>query len=153
MYYSLVQSHIVYGIALWGSGSAKNLDKILKLQKRAVRYMCGLNRFSHCSTYFKELGILTVPSLYVLEVCLYARKRMNQMKRVGDNHEHDTRMKNDVAIPIHRTSRFESKPSFQGTRFYKRLPKNIREIESYKEFKKTLKAFLLDRCLYNLLDL
>ena len=39
VYYSLVYSHIVYAIEVWGSAFKTELDKILILQKRAIRLM------------------------------------------------------------------------------------------------------------------
>ena len=39
MYYSLIYSHIVYAIQVWGSANDTELDKILILQKKAVRMM------------------------------------------------------------------------------------------------------------------
>ena len=58
VYFALVQSHISYGIALWGACSVYKMESILKLQKRAIRYICGLPRDSHCRPLFKELKIL-----------------------------------------------------------------------------------------------
>ena len=74
VYYVLVQSHLAYGIALWGSCSDENLERVFKLQKRAVRYVCGLSTGDSCAPYFKSLKILTIQSLYALEVCMIEKK-------------------------------------------------------------------------------
>ena len=39
VYYSLIYSHIIYAIEAWGSACKTELDKILILQKRAMRLM------------------------------------------------------------------------------------------------------------------
>ena len=39
VYYSLIYSHIIYANEIWGSASKSELDKILILQKRAMRLM------------------------------------------------------------------------------------------------------------------
>ena len=39
IYRCLIQPYITYGIIVWGNTSKKYLDKILKLQKRALRLM------------------------------------------------------------------------------------------------------------------
>ena len=39
VYYSLIYSHIIYAIEAWGSICKTELDKILILQKRAMRLM------------------------------------------------------------------------------------------------------------------
>ena len=39
VYYNLIYSHIVYAIEVWGSAFKIELDKIIILQKRAIRLM------------------------------------------------------------------------------------------------------------------
>ena len=39
VYYSLIYSHLVYGIEVWGSACKTELNKLLVLQKRAMRLM------------------------------------------------------------------------------------------------------------------
>merc|ERR1712018_287634 len=69
LYYSLVYSHVNYGIHTWGSACQSDLEKILILQKKAVRAMTG-NRwyqtygnpgpFASSDPLFKKLGILKI---------------------------------------------------------------------------------------------
>ena len=78
IYYSLVYSHLNYGIQVWGSACKTDLDKILILQKKAVRAMTGHRWYQ---TYgnpgpltpsddplFKSLGILKIYDVYKLSV-------------------------------------------------------------------------------------
>ena len=44
IYYCIVYSHLSYGVEAWGSACASDLDKILILQKKAVRILTG-NRY------------------------------------------------------------------------------------------------------------
>ena len=39
VYYSLIYSHILYAIEVWGSAFKTELNKVLILQKRAIRFM------------------------------------------------------------------------------------------------------------------
>ena len=45
IYYSIVYSHLSYGVEAWGSASATDLEKILILQKKAVRILTGNKYF------------------------------------------------------------------------------------------------------------
>ena len=45
IYYSIVYSHLNYGIQAWGSASPNDLEKLLILQKKAVRIMYGVQYF------------------------------------------------------------------------------------------------------------
>ena len=54
IYYCIVYSHLSYGVEAWGAACASDLDKILILQKKAVRILTG-NR------YFQIYGEITTP--------------------------------------------------------------------------------------------
>uniref|UniRef100_A0A1B6GZY4 Uncharacterized protein n=1 Tax=Cuerna arida TaxID=1464854 RepID=A0A1B6GZY4_9HEMI len=58
-----------------------------------------------CRATFKELKILTVTSLYILETILYCLSR--DLPRNGDFHEYNTRHCQDFPLPPHRTAVFE----------------------------------------------
>jgi hypothetical protein len=63
IYYSLIQSHISYGISIYGGTTKTNLDKILIQQKRAIRTIMKLQKTTSVKNFFHELGILTVYNL------------------------------------------------------------------------------------------
>ena len=77
IYYSLVYSHLNYGIQVWGSACKTDLDKILILQKKAVRAMTGHRWYqtygnpgplTPSDPLFKSLGILKIYDVYKLSV-------------------------------------------------------------------------------------
>ena len=45
IYYSLLYSHLVYSIQVWGSACISEINKILVLQKRALRIVTRNNTF------------------------------------------------------------------------------------------------------------
>ena len=55
IYYSLVYSHLSYGIEAWGSATKTNLNKINTLQHKAIRIMSGVKYFQ---VYGQETGPL-----------------------------------------------------------------------------------------------
>uniref|UniRef100_A0A1B6GB31 Reverse transcriptase domain-containing protein n=2 Tax=Cuerna arida TaxID=1464854 RepID=A0A1B6GB31_9HEMI len=146
-YYALFESHIRYGITLWGGSSAGNLHRILVLQKRAVRIMAGLQPQESCREAFKSLKILTVVSLYIIEVIIHASK--GNLPKVAEVHGHNTRGANNLALPAHRTTLFTKKPSFSGARFYNMLPENFKKCDS-KTLKKKLHHWMIDRTFYTI---
>ena len=75
IYYSLIYSHIVYGIQVWGSACPTELDCILILQNKAVRMMTysdhyspSSGHYSHACPLFKKLGILKVGDVFKFHV-------------------------------------------------------------------------------------
>jgi hypothetical protein len=147
-YHSLIESHIQYSIILWGFSGTHNLNTIFKIQKQAIRAISKIPFRSSCEPHFKRLGILTVPSLYVLETVLYVKKH-NLIH--SHSHNYNTRNRNNNSSTQHRLKLFEQKPDYWGQKFYHGLPEEIKSarIES-PEFKSKLKKYLVDRCYYSL---
>ncbi|KAG8301071.1 hypothetical protein J6590_061497 [Homalodisca vitripennis] len=69
---SCLKTHLTYGLAVWGSTSATNFQRVLVSQKRAMRELAGLKPKDTCREAFKELKILTITSMYIREVILQA---------------------------------------------------------------------------------
>jgi hypothetical protein len=52
IYYSLIQSHISYGISVYGGTTKTNLDKILIHQKKAIRTITKLQKTTSVKNLF-----------------------------------------------------------------------------------------------------
>lgn len=70
-YFSLFESHVRYGLAIWGNNSIGNLQRVLVLQKKAVGTLAGLDPMATYRKVFQDQNILTVLSLYMSEVICY----------------------------------------------------------------------------------
>ena len=64
IYSSLIQSKLIYGLLLWGSG----IDKVVKIQKKAIRAVTSSLFFSHTEPLFKRLSILKLHDMYDLRI-------------------------------------------------------------------------------------
>lgn len=148
-YYSLFESHLRYGVIAWGGTTATNLQRVLIIQKRAVRTLKGLRPLETCRIAFKELGILTIVGLYIQEIILYAIR--TGKTRTGDVHSYNTRHGRNFLLDRHRLTLTEKKPSYRGALFFNTLPDHIRQLPE-KNFKTSLKAWLLERPMYNITE-
>ena len=84
VYYSLIYSHIIYAIEAWDSACKTELNKILTLQKRAMRLMTYNDKYP--ATYgplissdpiFTKLEILKVSEIYKYQVAKLIYKCIN----------------------------------------------------------------------------
>ena len=148
VYYALIESHIVYGIALWGTCNVSDMHKVFKLQKRAVRCLSGLGGRDSCREQFEKLNILTVPALYVFHTCLAVKKNPINYAKLGERHNYSTRHGQSLEVPRHSTALFERKPSYRAIFYYNKIPEEIKN-KSLEGFKKDLKVYLLSKCLYS----
>ena len=63
LYISIFNSHLAYGLPVWGNAHCKYLEKISKLQKKAIRARTFSNYPAHTKPLLKELNILNVKDL------------------------------------------------------------------------------------------
>lgn len=153
IYFAHIHSHIAYGICVYGATSKLNINKILILQKKSIRIILGLDPTDSVKPYFRQLKILTINSLYILECVCYMREHLSEFQIQSSVHSHDTRQKNQITIPIHRLEFFKKKTSYVGAKFLERIPSSIKSFQNNKTFKTKLKEYLMDRALYSLDEL
>lgn len=145
VYFSLVHSYLSYGIEVYGSTSKKNMDTLLKLQKKAIRIMMNL-KFRHpVKSLFSELQILTVYSLYVFHTILCVFKLDSEGII---NHTYNTRYK--IGIDTHKLEFFKKTPIYMGRKFLKKIPDHIKKLTDSNKRKKELKIYMLNKPIYSI---
>ena len=72
---ALINTYIFYGISLWGQAAHKYMNKILILQKRALRLIYFATSREHAVPLFIASNVLSVNMLYYKTVlglgCLF----------------------------------------------------------------------------------
>lgn len=150
-YHSLVASHLSYGIELWGSATHSRLVQLLKVQKRCVRAILGLPYHSHCLEGFKTLGIMTVFSMYIYKILLYAKEQVerNSFVKVSNTHKYNTRNLDNLVMSKYSNSKAEKSPDHKAKFYFNLLPKAL-QLSSSKTFKNTLRNFFMENPMYDL---
>ena len=149
LYFTKFQSLLRFGILLWGGVGGESNKKIFLLQKRVIRVMAGVNSRTSCRQLFKESNILTLSSLYILEVTCFLKRYCQSLELYVNVHNHNTRRKMDIHIKSHRTNLYKNSVINMGSIIYNKLPDHLKEIDSFKVFKKKLKVFLLLHTFYS----
>lgn len=68
LYSTLILPYLNYGILAWGNSSRLQLDKLLLLQKRAMRTICHKHRLAHSNLLFHSNKVLKIYDLYSLRL-------------------------------------------------------------------------------------
>ena len=73
IYQSLILPYLTYGLTAWGQAAKAHLNKLLLLQKRALRLMYFLNPRTRAIPFFISSKILPIHLLYFEAVlhCMY----------------------------------------------------------------------------------
>lgn len=88
-YYSFVQSHLTYGILLWGNSA--EAQSVYIMQKKAIRTIFRLRRSTHCREYFMRYQILTLPCLFILSCLKFVKENIQHFPIHSDVHQYSTR--------------------------------------------------------------
>jgi hypothetical protein len=150
IYFTKFQSLLWFGILFWAGEGGMEVElntRIFRIQKRVVRSvvrsMVGVSSRTSCRQLFKEMSILTLASLYILEVTCFIRKYCQSLELNSHVHNYNTRRKMDFHVQSYETDIYKKSVINMGTKVYNKFPGYIKEIGNYKAIKKEVKSFLL----------
>ena len=135
-YYAFFHSHISYGIMLWGNSTGA-LD-VFKWQKKVVRCIKGKASRESCRPLFRELAILTLPSLYIFHSLLNTKENLSNLSTRKNVHSYGTRNRNDLDLPHVRLRKTQENHGYNGIKLFNKLPAQLKDMPLDK-FKRTLK--------------
>ena len=158
LYFAIFQSHLTYGICVWGCAEQSVLEKICLSQKRAIRAVAGLDYGESTKTAFRELKVLKIKDLYKfhfasvmwdqdhgnLPFCL-----SNIFRQVSDIHNYDTRSSAvhnlSENVIINTKTHGESMLKFLGPKILNELKTHdfYNQSKTKKTFQAKYKSFLL----------
>jgi hypothetical protein len=122
LYYAMIHPHLLYCINIFSCTSQSNLNKILLVQKKAIRVITKENYNAHTAPLFKKLGILPFDKLLI-------QAKLNFMHAIEYNYapstfsstftknndrniDHNLRNVNDFLIPFARIDLFKKIPLY-----------------------------------------
>ena len=149
---TLVSPYLNYAILIWGNTCKSYLDKIIKLQKWAIRTLSKSHYRSHTAPLFAKNNILTVTDTYTLELGVFMFKyHINELpvafehyfKKRSDIHDYQTRHVNDLNITFNKKSFTDNAIRTSGPLLWNSLSCKIKKSKSVKQFRTQLKQNLI----------
>ena len=87
LYCTLVLPYLNYGILMWGDTCKSYLDKLIKLQKWAIRTVSNSHYRSHTGPIFAKYNVLTVTDMRTLELGTFMyRNSVNELPSSFNNY-------------------------------------------------------------------
>lgn len=148
-YHSYFASHMSYAILNWGHSA--HSTKIFKLQRRCIRVIVGLGWRDCCRQCFRDLKILTVPSLYILNCLRFVNANISSFDSHSEVHDHLTRNRGNLLPVFRRLARTRRGTDHYGVKFYNMLPDHIKGLEE-KQFVAKVKNYLIHKAFYSFED-
>ena len=170
IYYSLLYPHLVYAVQVWGSACDSEMNKILVLQKRALRVITFKNNLPLIpgplflsNPLFYEMDILKIYDVFKLQVskfifdCIHLNTPSifhNWFTLNYTVHNYNTRStffdienllnSNNLFIINARTTHYGLKLlKVSGPKIWNSIPKQMRNVQSVNSFKLLFKKHLL----------
>ena len=146
LYFSLVQSHLMYGIQAWGSSSY--ISQLESSQKRAMRIINNKAYNSHTAPLFKKSNILQIGDLYNLHAALFAHDFKHNLlphsfRKYFTDHgfqNRNIRHPNHMFRSIPRTKFSSSLPPHKVPLIWNSLSDELLSIDRRNVFKRSVKA-------------
>ena len=151
---SLVTPYLTYGLTAWGQAYKSYLEKLLKLQKRALRFIYFSERNQHSIPLLIDAGVLPLNFLYyeLLANLLFEIRHRNApgniqdlFQDISDIYSYNTRSSvlNNFYTQSSRLSIQVNSFSRIGTKIWNEMPMSLRKLPKT-VFKRKIKQTLFE---------
>lgn len=148
IYYAYAHAWLNYGIIMWGNST--DAPTLFTTQKKLIRTLVNIEQTDSCKPHFIKLNILTLPSLYILEICKFAHIHKEFYTTREDIQTRCTlRHKTRLNLPSSRLQIHSSSPLVMSIKIYNKLPETLRNEKKIHVFTSKLKKILISKCYYN----
>ena len=151
VYHALVQSHLSYGILAWGKLPDFQIQRILRLQKWALRTITRKGRRDSCRELFKKLGVMTFPNLYLFHSVRFAYEAISSGDLSTRDHSVPYSLRSSSTVDRKHVKYKKSTKSINcaATEAFNKLPQSIRNSSSISIFVSRAKAYFLSNVFYS----
>ena len=154
LYNSFIQPHIQYGQAVWGGCSGQSKQRIIKIQKRAIRTVTKSYHLAHTEPRMKKMRLLNFDDLYKQQCMLLChdcvRHRAPQQITkliVLEQTSYSTRNKSNnplnLKIPNLKTRVGSQSFRVKGPKIWNEIPTEIKNVDKKQTFKSSIKSSFL----------
>ena len=152
LYCTLILPYLNYGILIWGNTCKTYLDKLIKLQKWAIRTVSNSHYRSHSGPLFAKYNVLTVDDMYLLELGVFMFKYSindlptafnNYFTKRSDIHRYQTRHINDLNLTSNKKAFSDHSIRTSGPIVWNSLEVTLKTSKSIKIFRNQMKQKLI----------
>uniref|UniRef100_A0A8D8V8P9 Uncharacterized protein n=1 Tax=Cacopsylla melanoneura TaxID=428564 RepID=A0A8D8V8P9_9HEMI len=146
-YYGLFHSILSYGLLLWGH--TPHSTKLFIIQKKAIRILARLSYNEHAKPSFINMGILTLPSMFVLQCLIHIKKNRERYVSFEQVHSYNTRHKGNIVLNSNRVNSSRNGPNYYSVNLFNKLPSRVRDMP-FNQFKSLISNHLKRKAFYSI---
>lgn len=110
------------------------------MAKKMLKAMKRVPLRNSTKPIYRELGILPLPCIYILESVVFIHKHKDKFQINSGLHAHNTRISQQLHITQHRTTKSLNSISHKGIILYNKLPQSLKGLNLL-SFKRQVKIF------------
>ena len=150
----MIAPYVNYGICSWGNAAKTHLQRVLVLQKRALRLINFSNPREHTVPFFLQIHSLPINFMFFERVCIMMHDIFNSQvpdnlnclfRSLEDVHRYTTRSTSNKCIYVDgvRTESCRRSFRFMGAKIWNSHPVSITSLNKFK-FKTLIKSISLE---------
>ena len=78
LYYTLVHSHLIYGLIVWGNTYPTYFSKLIALQNKAPRFVTGSRRYLNALPLYQKFNLMNLLNLHKFDTAKFMHYQINQ---------------------------------------------------------------------------
>jgi len=141
VYFAWVESHLRYGIELYGFTSEDNINRLQKIQNKIIKILFKNNDVQPTNELYKELKILNIKGLRNYVVLL--KNYFNVFNSIDKTVLNSRRVSLHLKAPLWRNLYGKRHTDFYIPELFNTLPKEMWFLPSFNNVKKSLHNWLL----------
>ena len=154
LYFAYCHSLLDFSIILFTGITEAMATMIKKMQKKCVRIICNVSATAPSAVLFKQLGILPYAELRDYNIMLFMHKYLHgsqpeifegQWTFRHQVHNYNTRARTDFNVDTATRAFLFKSPLIQFPLIFNSLPNEIKNIRDFKQFKKKVFAYQLNK--------
>ena len=151
LYFTLVNPYFEYCNIIWAICSSVVLEKLFRIQKKAIRLIANSDWNAHTAPLFRDFNVLTVHQINRLQVASFMFKVFYKLLPQYFNdmfisnslvHNYNTRQCDDFHVPYHRLVLASNSIRVYGVNVWNSIPRDLRNTTSLKLFRTMYKLYL-----------
>ncbi|CAG5110753.1 Protein of unknown function [Cotesia congregata] len=151
IYKTIIAPYIDYCSSVMINFSLADMDRIQKIQNRAMRLVLGVNKYTRVSDMLETLGWMSVKQRIIFNTCIFIHKLklnrkpeilVNKIIKIDETHNYNTRSGSNVVINKTKAHTAEKCLTYKGYEWYNSLLINVRNEDRLMYFRKSLKEYV-----------
>ena len=148
LYQTLILPHLSYCCSVWSSATKTTLNKLIVLQKKAIRHITNAHYRESTSKLFLSLNLLKLPDLIQINLATIIYRAthnnlpfplVNLFKTNNDFHPYNTRHSNNIHCPPCRTNLIRFNTCNRAIDSWNSIPFDIQTCNSLASFRKIIR--------------